>query len=372
MGLPLLSEQVVLKEQSGQVRPEKNGMFTLSVQSSASFPRNITKNPSAAKDFMEKIIATFNSNPEVKKMYESNQLMVYGAYVTGSASNFYNGWTPPTHSNSGRPLTGTYNGCEGVDKASDSDITTNKKLAEQRGSNFWNDFVKNAAKYNFKVGGDVKPIIRGIVKDNGCKTDENKKGVDLENYPEATQMVYVKLTVGYDKTRPVAPSIQSIKFTTYREPQAKENQSDFYGFDQDLSAKTGKPVTQLPGKILTRNAFFGYTDDFSKERGIIKAGDNYYHGSGPSRIMIVPVGSPITDEFKIVTKKSNKEWTVKPYEQYKLTNQKGGDLTPFQWAFAKKYITGGDGKKGLGTSNWDRIINKPNPEPYFRSEIKVT
>jgi hypothetical protein len=61
----------------------------------------------------------------------------------------------------------------------------------------------------------------------------------------------------------------------------------------------------------------------------------------------------------MILQKENVQQNIIYANTYKLQSdtEQLGVLTPFQWSFAKYYITGDDGK--YGTDSWSLISNKP-------------
>jgi hypothetical protein len=194
----------------------------------------------------------------------------------------------------------------------------------------------------------IQPGKTAYPKD-GTQQEKDKAKVDNAAAYKTEQFVYVTISI---LNNPPATSLSEI--VTYREYLSAIYVNYFYGVDKLEGFETYKYILDRKkvdpnyNKLLSRNEYFG-----TKNEVILKNSEKI----GAFRITILPVS--IKFENKITIPQTEIEQNIIYSDTYRLIGDtlQLGAMTPFQWSFAKYYITGDDEK--YGTDSWSRISNKP-------------
>lgn len=184
---------------------------------------------------------------------------------------------------------------------------------------------------------------------NGTQQEKDKAKVDNAAAYKTEQFVYVTISI---LNNPPATSLSEI--VTYREYLSAIYVNYFYGVDglEGLESRKSildrKNVDSNYNMLLSRNEYFGV-----KNETILKNSERIK----PFRITIRPMSIKYKD--KIIIPQTEIDQNIIYSETYDLIVDTSplGKMIPFQWSFAKYYITGDDAK--YGTDSWSRISNKP-------------
>jgi hypothetical protein len=207
-----------------------------------------------------------------------------------------------------------------------------------------------------------EPIIRiGQTKypKTGSQQEKDKAKVDNADAYKKEQFVTVSIVI-VNNTTP-KPSIPN--FITHRKPNAYQYQKYYYGVDQwikERSEISGFTVSNS-NMLLTRNTIFGTNTEIKlKNSQVIEPFDIKIYQILNQKTFDNAITVPHTEKLGYKpTEKPGRDikQTIRYADTYHLRNDSGGKLTPFQWSFAKFYITNDDAK--YGTDSWSQISNKP-------------
>jgi hypothetical protein len=197
-------------------------------------------------------------------------------------------------------------------------------------------------------------------------TNQEKQKALQDNAAAYKDEQFVKVTISI-LNNPPATSLSEIK--TYREKLSAIYINYFYGVDKFEGLEFKKEILVRDkiddnySKLLSRNEYFG-----TKNEVILKNSEKI----GAFQITIRPdsikyqatIGIPEKENVNYKPTTANTVTTsneqniiyADTYSLIGLTLQLGA-MTPFQWSFAKYYITADDAK--YGTDSWSRISNKP-------------
>jgi hypothetical protein len=197
-------------------------------------------------------------------------------------------------------------------------------------------------------------------------TNQEKQKALQDNAAAYKKEQFVNVTISI-LNNPPATSLSEI--VTYREYLSATYVKYFYGVDKFEGFESyknildSKKVDSNYSKLLSRNEYFG-----TKNEIVLKNSEKIK----PFRITILPgpikfqttVTIPQTENVNYKpttadTKTTNVQQNVIYSDTYRLIGGtlQLGEMTPFEWSFAKYYIAGDDEK--YGTDSWSRISNKP-------------
>ena len=199
---------------------------------------------------------------------------------------------------------------------------------------------------------------------DGTQQEKQKALQDNVEAYKKEQFVYVTISI---LNNPPATSLSEI--LTYREKLSAIYVNYFYGVDKFEGLESKKVILDRENiddnysKLLSRNEYFG-----TKNEVTLKNSEKI----GTFRITIRPesikyqatIGIPEKENVNYKPTTANtvttsNEQNIIYADTYRLIGStlQLGAMTPFQWSFAKYYITGDDEK--YGTDSWSRISNKP-------------
>jgi hypothetical protein len=194
----------------------------------------------------------------------------------------------------------------------------------------------------------------------GSQQEKDKAKVDNAEAYKKEQFVTVSIVI-LNNTTP-KPSIPNL--VTHREPNAYQYQKYYYGVDQWIKERaeiSGFTVSNS-NMLLTRNTIFGTNTEIKlKNSQVIEPFDiKIYQDNANYKTFdnIITILHTEKLDYKPTAKPGRDiRQTIRYADTYSLRNNSGQKLTPFQWSFAKFYITNDDAK--YGTDSWGQISNKP-------------
>ena len=334
---------------------------------------------------MKKFIVTEQERHQILNLYKEKKLIIEGVTPTGFVLNLGNSF-PMGYYSKFSP--------EGESAFSNELVALTDYLTKNKNSKFVVNITAGESKVTNKDnehGGKLLPegdlakkraesvklrLIKffGVLKTKGIytqdptfsepvfqpgKTEYPKDGTQQEkekalrdNVEAYKKEQFVYVTISILNNQP-ATSLSEIK--TYREYLSAIYIDYFYGADKFEGLESRKEIMDRKNiddnysKLLTRNEYFGTSNEIKlKNSEIIK----------PLRLTISP-DSVKYQHTIMISEKENVQQNIIYANTYKLQNKLEiqGILTPFQWSFAKYYITGDDEK--YGTDSWSLISNKP-------------
>jgi hypothetical protein len=199
---------------------------------------------------------------------------------------------------------------------------------------------------------------------DGTQQEKQKALQDNVEAYKKEQFVYVTISILNNQ-----PATSLSEIGTYREYLSAIYINYFYGVDKFEGLESKKVILDRENiddnysKLLTRNEYFG-----TKNEVVLKNSEKI----GTFRITIRPdsikyeatIGIPEKENVNYKpttadTATNSAQQNIIYADTYRLIGStlQLGAMTPFQWSFAKYYITGDDEK--YGTDSWSRISNKP-------------